>query len=155
MCLVLPLGHLSLLLLYFLIASLLVLVSCLSFVLFHHPRVSRPCCGNVMPLHTMCHSLFILDPIVTKSCFHWMVMYFRCYDFGSLQAALLQCKVFPIVRFFNKISESTLHFKYLVGNSLNVEINSNLQGVEFQRLGFCCYYVTTHLFSISNSPGTG
>ena len=48
---------------------------------------------------------------------------------GSLQVAVLQCKVFPVVTFFNEISESTLHFKCLISDSLNVEININLLGV--------------------------
>jgi hypothetical protein len=67
-----------LLLFYFLIILLLVLVSCLSFVLFHYPCVSCPCCGNFVPLHTKYHSIFILDSIVTKSDFHWMVIDLKC-----------------------------------------------------------------------------
>jgi len=58
-----------------------------------------------------------------------MFIYFKCGECGQLQVAVLQCKVFPIVTFFNEISKSTLHFRCLIGNSLNVEIDINLQGV--------------------------
>ena len=46
-----------------------------------------------------------------------------------LQVTVLQCKVFPVVTFFNEISESTLHFKCSIGNTVNVRTNINLQGV--------------------------
>ena len=46
-----------------------------------------------------------------------------------LQVTVLQCKVFPVVTFFNEISESTLHFKCSIGNTVNVRTDINLQGV--------------------------
>jgi hypothetical protein len=53
---------------------------------------------------------------------------------GILQVAVLQCKVLPVVTFFYEISVSTLHFKCLIGDSLIVRTNINLQGVSLARV---------------------
>jgi len=51
-----------------------------------------------------------------------------------LQVTVLQCEVFPVVTFCNEISRSTLHFKCVIGNSVNVSNNINLQGVSLARV---------------------
>jgi len=79
----------------FFIILLLVLVSCLSVVLFHHPRVYRPRCGNFVPLHTTCHSVFILDSVVTKSDVHRIVMYFKCNECGHFASNSSSVRGFP------------------------------------------------------------
>ena len=79
----------------FFIILLLFLVSCLSFVLSRHTHVSRPCCGDFMPLHTRCHFLFSLDSVVTKSDFDWVVIKLKCDEYGYFVSSSSSVQGFP------------------------------------------------------------
>jgi len=52
-----------------------------------------------------------------------MVIYFEGDECGHFASSSSSLQVFPALTFFNEISDSTLHLRCSIGNSLDVKTN--------------------------------